>query len=112
MILVYPVIRMEEGLTHIGSRVSLLGKQPTSERLHFFSGESNISWQTPPAYITHASDDQAVSVENSVIFYEALKKKGVQAELHIYPEGNHGFTQRMAVDEWMIHMLGFLKRGD
>ncbi len=111
MILVYPVITMDKKLTNIDSRTRLLGEKPTAEQLHFFSGETNISWQTPPAYITHASDDYIVASENSVVFYEALKKKGVKAELHIYPEGNHGFTQRMTVDEWMTPMLAFLKRG-
>ncbi|AXY74749.1 alpha/beta hydrolase [Paraflavitalea soli] len=110
MILVYPVISMENGLTHGGSRISLLGEKPTPEQLHFFSAETNTNWQTPPTYITHASDDQVVTSENSVAFYQALKKKGVPVELHLYPEGNHGFTQRQAVDEWLEPMLQFLKR--
>jgi len=111
MILAYPVITMNNTLTHQGSRISLLGEKPSPEQLRFFSSETNTSWQTPPTYITHASDDQTVSVENSVVFYEALKQKGVNAELHIYPKGDHGFTQRQEVDEWMEPMLWFIKRG-
>ena len=111
MILVYPVISMEAGLTHRGSRVKLLGREPTAEQVQYFSAEGNVTPQMPPTYITHAGDDRVVIVENSLIFYQALKQKKVDAELHIYPRGDHGFTQRLPVDEWLDPMLRFLKRG-
>lgn len=111
MILVYPVISMDNTLTHRGSRRNLLGAEPSLEQVRFFSGEANISGQTPPTYITHAGDDRVVSVENSIAFYQALQQNGVNAELHIYPRGDHGFTQRLPVNEWLDPMLLFLKRG-
>lgn len=110
MILVYPVISMNEGLTHMGSRVNLLGTNPSRELVHEFSNEENVTPKTPPTYITQCGDDQVVSVYNSIVFYEALQKNGVDAELHLYPKGDHGFTQRLPVNEWLDPMLVFLKK--
>lgn len=110
MLLVYPVISMEEPLTYMGGRISLLGNNPTPEQVSWFSPEQNVSWQTPPTYLTHATDDGIVSVQNSVMMYQALAKEKVKAELHIYPEGNHGFTQRLPVAEWIEPMLLFIKK--
>lgn len=110
MILVYPVISMGDSLTHIGSRISLLGMEPSEERVKLFSNEFQVSKDTPPAYLTHAGDDGLVDVNNSIVFYQALQKKGVDAELHLFPRGNHGFTQRLPEKEWMEPMLDFLRR--
>lgn len=110
MILVYPVISMKRGLTHAGSMTNLLGSNPTEEKIKFFSSEENITPQTPPTYITHTGDDNIVDVENSVQMYRWLQMEGVDAELHIYPKGNHGFTLRQPVNEWLDPMLSFLKR--
>ena len=40
----------------------------------------------------NATDDKGVPVENSLMFYQALKNNGVPAEMHIYPTGGHGFS--------------------
>lgn len=109
-ILVYPVISMKNGLTHPGSRTNLLGASPSDEMVKFFSSEENVSAKTPPTYITHAGDDNVVDVENSIVMYRWLQMEGVDAELHIYPKGNHGFTQRLPVSEWQDPMLEFLNR--
>jgi len=110
MILVYPVISMEDNLTHVGSKVSLLGMEPSREKMELFSNELQVTKDTPPTYLTHAGDDSLVDVNNSIVFYQALQKNGVDAELHLFPKGNHGFTQRLQVSEWMDPMLAFLKR--
>lgn len=110
MILVYPVISMEDSLTHIASRISLLGMEPSIEKVRFFSNELQVKKETPPTYLTHCGDDQIVDVNNSIIFYQALQKKAVDAELHLFSKGNHGFTQRMSVGQWIEPMLEFLKR--
>ena len=90
-ILVYPVISMTESITHNGSRNNLLGPYPEVTTIRYFSGEENVDNQTPPVFIVHTEDNQAVKIENSINFFEALRKKGVPAELHIYPYGGHGF---------------------
>lgn len=110
MILVYPVISMHPGLTHIGSRNNLIGNNPDPVKEAFFSGEECVSLFTPPTYITHAGDDKLVTVENSVAFYHALLKEGIEAELHLYPIGDHGFVLHLPVNEWLDPMLLFLKK--
>jgi acetyl esterase/lipase len=111
MILVYPVISMNKDLTHSGSRINLIGNEPTAEKVAFFSDEEWVNNNTPPAYITHTNDDAVVSVNNSIAFYQAMLKGGIPAELHLYPTGNHGFTQRLPVDEWLDPMIWWMKRG-
>ncbi|NQX56895.1 alpha/beta hydrolase [Pedobacter panaciterrae] len=110
MILLYPVISMNDTLTHIGSKISLLGMEPTNDKVQLFSNDLQVSKGTPPTYLTHAGDDSIVDVNNSIVFYQALQKNGVDAELHLFPKGNHGFTQRLPVNEWMEPILKFLKR--
>ena len=110
MILVYPVISMSDQLTHMGSKINLLGMEPSKEKVDLFSNELQVTKETPPTYLTHCGDDQVVDVNNSIVFYQALQKNKVDAELHLFPKGNHGFTQRLPVSEWMDPMLGFMKR--
>ncbi len=91
-ILVYPVISMQDEYTHGGSKQSLLGAEPEAEWVDFFSNELQVNNNTPPCILIHASDDQAVPVQNSLAYYEALIKQGLLAELHVYPKGGHGFS--------------------
>jgi acetyl esterase/lipase len=92
MILMYPVITFEKDVMHRGSRDALLGENPGEELIRFYSGELNVTPDTPPTFLVHAADDQAVPVENSLLFFEALKKNEVSVEMHIFPEGGHGFS--------------------
>jgi acetyl esterase/lipase len=90
-ILIYPVISMEEEITHQGSKTNLLGNTPSDSLVKFYSNEQQIDSLTPPAFLIHASDDKVVPVENSINYYKALKNNNVPAELHIYEKGGHGF---------------------
>jgi acetyl esterase/lipase len=101
LILVYPVISMQDGLTHSGSRTNLLGKSPSEEQIALFSNDLQVTAQTPPTWITHTGDDTAVPVENSIRFYQQLIKNKIPAEMHLYPAGNHGFVLKMPCDQWM-----------
>ena len=47
---------------------------------------------TPPAFIWHTFTDNVVPSENSMLFAMALKEKGVNCELHIFPDGGHGLA--------------------
>ncbi|MEM8895012.1 MAG: alpha/beta hydrolase [Bacteroidota bacterium] len=91
MILIYPVISFDESIAHMGSRRNLIGEQPTAELIEYYSNETQVTSDTPPTFLLHASDDKSVPVDNSLVFYKALIEKGIQAEMHIYPEGGHGF---------------------
>ncbi|TRX71271.1 alpha/beta hydrolase [Carboxylicivirga sp. M1479] len=93
-ILLYPVISMKSELTHGGSRNNLLGKSPSKELIKQFSLEQQTSAQTPPTFICHAKDDEAVSIQNSKVYAESLNKYGVHHTFHILSEGGHGFGMR------------------
>jgi acetyl esterase/lipase len=108
-ILIYPVISMQDKLTHADSRAKLLGKNPTQEVIDKFSNELQVDEKTPPAYITHAGDDKAVDVDNSIVYYEKLRQHNVPAELHIYPKGNHGFVLSQLPEEWMMPIFRWMK---
>jgi acetyl esterase/lipase len=88
-ILAYPVITMEAA-THGGSRRNLLGADPDPKLVELMSNEKQVTKETPPTFLFHTDDDKAVPVMNSVLFFTALKKNGVPAEMHIYVHGNHG----------------------
>jgi len=92
LILVYPVISMEEGTTHAGSRLNLLGEHPAADLVRHYSNELQVTAETPPTFLLHAGDDDVVPVQNSLLFYEALVAHHVPAELHLYPHGGHGFS--------------------
>jgi len=92
MILVYPVVTMKLDYTHKGSRLSLLGEHPSEALINQYSNELQVTQNTPPTFIVHSGDDTAVPVENSLNLYKALKEKGVKTEMHIYPEGGHGYS--------------------
>lgn len=91
MILIYPVITMRDSVTHNGSRLNLLGREPTPELVRLMSNETQVTRETPPSFLVHTTDDRTVPVENAVLFYESLKRNGVPAELHVFEHGNHGF---------------------
>jgi len=92
MVLIYPVITMNSVYTHQGSRNNLLGDHPEEELVDFYSNELHVNKNTPPTFLLHSSDDGAVPVMNSILFYQALQKEKIYSEMHIYPEGGHGFS--------------------
>ena len=90
-ILIYPVISMEDGITHNGSKVSLLGQNASKEFTEKYSNEKQIDTNTPKTFIVHSTDDKVVPVENSINYYMNLKKYNVPVEMHLYENGGHGF---------------------
>ena len=90
-ILAYPVISLRDASAHSGSRRNLIGENASQELIDRFSGELNVTEDTPPTFLVHAQDDKGVPIENSFLYYKALHAKGVPASLHIYPSGGHGF---------------------
>jgi len=90
-ILIYPVISMQDGITHNGSKKYLLGENVSSEMVEKYSNEKRVDDKTPKAFLVHATDDKVVSVENSINYYLALKQNKIPVEMHIYENGGHGF---------------------
>ena len=95
-ILLYPVISLEEGIAHGGSRTALLGEAASPADLASYSADRNVTAATPPTLLILADDDPAVLPANSLRYYEALHRNGVPAELHVFAQGKHGFGIRGA----------------
>lgn len=113
LVLVYPVISMQDEWTHQGSRANLLGPQPPQELMERLSNERQITKDTPPAFLIHADDDKTVLPENSILFYQGLRKAGIPAELHIYRKGGHGFGTRSTAGpaaRWLEDCLMWMKQ--
>jgi len=111
-ILIYPVISMDKHIAHMGSRNNLIGKNPTDEMIKLYSNELQITSKTPPTFIVHATDDNAVPVENSLNYYQGLKKNGVSAEMHIFPTGGHGFALGLgkgSLEKWPSLLFDWMK---
>jgi len=87
-ILCYPVITMDDAFTHKRSRSNLLG--PNQDNVDLMSNEKHVTKDTPPTFIFHTTEDQAVPVRNAIEFYTALQESGVSCELHVYQKGRHG----------------------
>lgn len=89
-VLAYPVITMEAGVTHAGSRRNLLGDNPPAPLVALLSNETQVTARTPPTFLFHTADDPVVPVENSERFAAALRRAHVPFELHIFAHGPHG----------------------
>lgn len=90
-ILLYPVISMEDALTHLPSRQRMFGKELTEKEQHTYSLQYQTNDKTAPAFIAVAADDSAVNPGNSLIYAEELLKNGIPFSLHVYPYGGHSF---------------------
>ncbi len=112
LILAYPVISMEPGIGHMGSRINLIGKNPDPKLVEDLSNEKQVTEQTPPTFLFHTNADSGVLPENSVQFYLALRKAKVPAELHIYEKGPHGVglaPQDPILSTWKDRLEAWMK---
>lgn len=108
-ILVYPVISMGPE-THSGSKRNLLGPDPSDDLVALFSNEKQVTGQTPPVFLAHAQDDDAVTAANSQLFYDALIAHQVPAHYLKLPSGGHGLNGYSGPmwDEWQTQSLKWL----
>jgi acetyl esterase/lipase len=90
LILGYPVITFEEPYLHRGSLKYLLGDSPDPTLVDSLSAETQVTKETAPTFLFATTDDKTVPVMNSVMFYSALVKAGVPAEMHLFQHGAHG----------------------
>jgi acetyl esterase/lipase len=112
MILLSPVISLADPYAHKGSRENLLGKGVDKALIDKFSTNLHATTQTPPTILFHANDDKAVPSLNSIFFYTALREKGVNASLHIFPHGGHAINLAKSpgtTSMWPTIMDGWLK---
>jgi len=87
---IYPVITMMAPHTHKGSRRNLLGKHPEEALVQQMSMETQVTKDTPPVFLVHTTEDQAVPVENALLFYSACRAEGIPVAMHIFDQGKHG----------------------
>jgi acetyl esterase/lipase len=90
LILAYPVITLQAPDAHASSRKYLLGDDPDPALVQSLSAETQVTKDTPPTFLFATTEDKTVPVINSVMFYTALVKAGVPAEMHIFQHGAHG----------------------
>jgi acetyl esterase/lipase len=78
-----------------------------------------VTSRTPPTFLLQAEDDPVDPVENSLVYYSALRKAGVPAEMHLFVKGGHAFGLRPAespithwpqlVETW-LRTIGMISR--
>lgn len=111
MVLLSPVITMGK-FAHGGSKKNFLGADTTKANVENYSGELQVSSFTPPTFLVHAQNDSTVKVQNSVLFYQSLIEKKINASLHIFPQGGHGIRldeNPGSTDQWLHLLEAWLK---
>ena len=112
LILAYPVITMEAPYAHKGSWTNLLGENPDPAVIREMSAELQVTKDTPPTFLFATTDDKTVPVMNSVMFYSALVKAGVPAEMHLFQHGRHGSglgTDNPALSVWPDLLIKWMR---
>ncbi len=111
-ILIYPVITFGEANTHSGTRENLIGQNPPAVKTELYSNELHVSAKTPPTFLISTTDD-AVSPENSILYFEACRKNNVPVEMHIYEKGGHGYALKKKglgpVETWPARLEDWMK---
>lgn len=110
-ILVYPVISFQEGILHKGSKKALIGADADTALVNNFSNELQVTSNTPPAFLVACNDDKVVPVQNTIRYFLALHDHGVNAEMHIYEHGGHGFGlhNKTTQDQWIERCYHWMK---
>jgi acetyl esterase/lipase len=89
-ILIYATTNLTDQYTHKDTRRGLLGDNPKQKLIELLSNDARVTAETPPTFLVHSWDDEVVPVENSVLFYMALRNAKVPAEMHLFRKGGHG----------------------
>lgn len=119
-ILFYPVISMDERITHQGSCINFLGEERKTnpQLVKEWSNDKAVRRHlTPRAIILMSSDDEVVPpVTNGVAYYSAMRNEGNECTMHVYPTCGHGwgfspgipFHEQMLNDltSWLNHFQG------
>lgn len=70
------------------------GHLAVRERDFALNPDIEVTRRTPPTFLLQAEDDPIDPVENSLVYYAALRKTGIPAEMHVYVKGGHAFGLR------------------
>lgn len=113
-VLLYPVISMQQGITHGGSRKNLIGEAPSDGLERNYSLEQQVSPRTPQAFIVLSADDASVPPANGIGYFLALREQNIPATLHVYPIGGHGWGFRDSFAykrQWTGELEKWLREG-
>ena len=106
-ILVYPVITLtDEPNVHQESRRMLLGSQPSRADAASLSNDTQVTADTPPAFVAHSIADHGVTVQNSDRYVAALQAHDVP---YAYLRGQYGGHGAAFVDAWSAAALAWLR---
>jgi acetyl esterase/lipase len=111
-VLCYPVVSCLDE-PHQGSVENLLGGSPSDALLREMSAELHVTAATPPAFVWHTADDEAVPVQHSLAYAGSLARAGVPGELHVFPHGRHGLGlagDAPGPDQWTVLCAAWLDR--
>jgi len=89
----YPVITEEEG--YRGTHENLLNgytDEAKAELCKVLNFDEAVSEYTPPAFVWTTAGDTCVPADNAIRYALALARQGVEYELHVFPEGDHGLS--------------------
>ncbi|MCS4228409.1 alpha/beta hydrolase [Sphingobacterium sp. BIGb0165] len=108
--LIYPVISMQNDVTHKGSKINLIGENPPEELVHLFSSDLQVSPEVCPVFFVHAKDDKSVPIENSYRMMAALDKVHVPNTLYVFEQGGHGFglINKTSEKKWFDSFLSWV----
>ena len=81
-----------QGVGWSGARA--LGRRPAAAGSFALNPDVHVTAETPPTFLLQAEDDPVDDVGNSLVYFAALKKAGVPAEMHLYAQGGHAFGLR------------------
>jgi acetyl esterase/lipase len=112
LVMIFPVVTMEEPYVHKASRTALLGPNPSEELKKHLSVELQVTKDTPPTFLVHSTADNTVPVENSLLFFQAMRNAKAPIEMHLYPRGPHGDGMSPAlgpISEWPKHCEDWMR---
>lgn len=116
-LLCYPVISMDETITHAGSRDRLLGtSHPSAQMIVEWSADLQVDKNTPPCFIAVSQNDNTVPVDNSILMFDALNRNNILTQMLVFPDGAHGWggkgaslTQRDVLETAVFHFINIMK---
>jgi len=108
--LIYPVISMQNDVTHKGSKINLIGENPSEELVQLFSSDLQVSPEVCPVFFVHAKDDKSVPIENSYRMMAALDKVHVPNTIYVFEQGGHGFglINKTSEKKWFDAFLSWM----
>ncbi len=112
MVLIYGSLTLKPEYSRWGAHEAMFGDKRDPKLIENLSNETQVTEETPPTFLVHTDEDKVVFPENSVLFYLALRRAGVPAEMHIYEKGRHGFG--LAPDDpvlstWPQHCIAWMR---